>query len=1012
MTIKATLLSIYLLSGLTLDAQDIVLTGRILSDEDNQPVQNVIIRKMDSEIKTVSNSFGNFEITASVNSVILFSKEGFTPIQLTIADQSKVTIRLKRVNLISIGYQEMPQLGLTGAIVSVHRKNFNSGVINSAEQLIQGKAAGVQVTVGSGEPGSMVHTYIRGISSILGGTPLFVVDGFPLSNNDVYASSTNFGRGTSYPRDPLNFINPGDIERIDILKDASSAAIYGSRSNTGVVLIKTKNGLNVKNRIQFSSQISLSSQAKYFDLLNREQFLKGIEDFGGDPNALDYGANTDWQKEVNQTAIIQKYDVSYSNEYKSGNYHVSLGYENQPGIIKESGLNRIMGRLNWHHALMNNRLQITGRLSTSTLHDEYALITTNSGFEGDLLGAVIAANPTWENDPTIQQASFALNPLSILKYHQDNSKTKRSLVNISLKYAISDNISVSVNAGMDHAASTRDAAVSRDLNMANVFGNGRATRKSRETSNDVLELIANYEKTFKTSRIAVVMGYAFQKFKQNDKKTEGWGFSTSEITAMIDELESSASLIRASITGGYEQFGYSDDSFFITRLNPSPSVIDLTPTKPTVTVSSATEEFYSKTDNQQSFFGRFNYSFQSKLSLMASFRIDGSTLFGENHKYGLFPTLSGEWKLSEEKFVPSFFSDLKLRIGFGISGGQNIPYKANERSAQFSSIRIALNGAVFPPAYTITSIDNPDLKWEQTSEFNMGFDFGIIENRLQGTFDIYRKATSDFLYLMELAQPSMIPYIVSNSNGELINTGAELNLYYLAFDMEKLKVNLELNAAYNSNTVKNFKGTIETGQVYGQGLTNAYVQRIESGQPLYSYYLREFTGFDVNGYSVYKNGGAQRFVGQDPLPNFVLGFGINAHFKNWYAEILFRGFMGHSMYNNTANAYFTTGSFANGRNVIKPVLTSGESISNTPEVSTRFLENADFVNMQNVTIGYNVYFDKRPFKSFRVYLGGQNLFVWTNYSGLDPDVNNGKIGIDYSSYPKARILTLGLQVTF
>lgn len=1011
MTLKTSLLCIYLLTRLTLEAQDITLNGRILSNEDNQPIQNVTIRKMDSNVTTVSDRFGNFEITVPENSILLFSKEGFTADQLTIGNQSNVIIRLKRINIISVGYNEVLKSDITSVIATVQSKDFNVGVINSPEQLFQGKAAGVQVTVGSGEPGGMVHTYIRGISSIQGSNPLFVVDGFPLSNNDVYASSTDFGRGTSYPRDPLNFINPSDIERIDILKDASSAAIYGSRGNNGVVLIKTRTGSNVKNRLQFNSQISLSNQRKYFDLLDREQFLNGIAGFGIDPSVLDYGADTDWQKEVNQSAISQKYDLSYSNMYKSGDYTVSLGYNNQPGVIKESGLSRIMGRLNWNHALMNNRLQIMGRLSASTIQDEYAMITTNAGFQGDLLGSVIIANPTWETDPTIQHAAISSNPLSILKYHQDNSKTNRTLINVSLNYVISDNISVGLNAGKDLATSSRDAIVSPDLNMGNgIFGNGRASNKTRETSNDMFEVLGKYEKTFKTSRITGLVGYAYQKFSQDEDKTEGWGFNSSGFTDIINDLKSSVSKIRNSITGSYHQYGYTGDSFFISQLYPTPRVIDLTSVKPIVPVRSVIEEHYKTADNQQSFFARVNYSIQSKYFLKASVRVDGSSLFGANHKHGLFPALSAEWRLSEEEFVSSFFSDLKLRVGFGISGGQNIPYKANEESAQFSSLAIGTNGFVPLPGYYLTSIDNPELKWEQTSEINVGVDFGIFRNKLQGSFEIYCKTTTDFLYFRPVAQPAIFPYQFSNADGEIVNAGAEVTLYYLAVNKNKFDLNLEMNLAYNSNIVKNFNGILEAGQVFGGGLTGATVQRIENEQPLYSYHLQKFTGFDVNGYNAFE--GTPKFVGQDPIPNFVLGFGFNAQFKNWHAGILFSGLMGHSMYDNTANAYFTAGSFANGRNVTTLVLTSGESQYNEPEVSTRFLEKADFVRMQNATIGYNFYFDKRPFKSIRTYFSGQNLFVWTNYSGLDPDINNGKIGMDYSSYPKPTVLTLGLQVTF
>jgi TonB-dependent starch-binding outer membrane protein SusC len=998
--------------ALSLQAQEVALKGRVVSDKDNQPIQNVTVGVLNSDISTTSDRFGSFELTVASNAVLVFSKEGFTDHQLPIADQSQISVTLKHTNLISVGYQELPKNEMTGAVASVQQQDFNTGLINSPEQLMQGKAAGVQVTMGSGEPGSNVYTYVRGLSSINGPTPLFVIDGFPLSQDDVYGTSSNLGRGTSSVRDPLNFISPGDVERVDILKDASATAIYGSRGSHGVVFIKTKNGVGEKNQLQFTSQVSLSNQRKYYDLLNREQFLDGIADRGGDTSSLDFGGNTDWQKEVNQKAFSQKYDLAYSSSYKSGNYRASLGYETQPGIIKESGLNRITGRLNWRHALLNNKLQLTANLSASTIQDQYALITNNAGFEGDLLGSVYTANPTWQNDPDIQPPSFTLNPLSIQKYYHDESKTNRSLMNISLNYAVTDHFSINVNAGMDQADATREVAISPELYLLNgTFENGRASSKKLETNNDLLETRLRYDKTFGRSRINAIAGYAYQKFSQNKRDTQGWGFTNSGFTDIMEDLNSAAGEIRSVITQGYEQFGYSEDTFFITQLSPTPQTIDLTSVKPTVPVSSVTEEMGSMEDEQQSFFGRVNYSYQSKYFVTASIRVDGSTLFGANNKYGIFPAVSASWKLSEETFVSDFFSDLNVRVGFGISGNQNIPHNASKEYVQFQPLTIGFDGSIPNPSLSSTSINNPDLQWEQTSEVNVGVDFGIFENKLRGNLDIYRKATNNFLYTAQIPQPAPVAFALINADGQIINRGVELALYLDALSKKNLDVTMSFNIAYNSNTVKNFNGEVDAGQVFGQGLTGAFVQRVQNNQPLYAYYVREFVGFDDSGYSVY-NDDYQKFTGEDPVPNVVLGFGANVKYRNWYAQIFLNGLLGYHMYSNTANAYFTAGSLMNGRNVITAVLTNGESPVNAPEVSTRFLERADFIRLQNATVGYNFYFDKRPFKTIRAYLTGQNLFVLTGYSGLDPDVNNGRIGIDYSTYPTSRIFTLGLQVTF
>jgi iron complex outermembrane receptor protein len=294
---------------------------------------------------------------------------------------------------------------------------------------------------------------------------------------------------------------------------------------------------------------------------------------------------------------------------------------------------------------------------------------------------------------------------------------------------------------------------------------------------------------------------------------------------------------------------------------------------------------------------------------------------------------------------------------------------------------------------------------------NVGFDFGFSENRFHGSVDVYKKTTTDFLFSLPLAQPSPIEFEIVNATGEIINTGVELAMDFAVIKRTNLNFHLLMNVAYNKNILRDFKSSIDIGNVYGQGLTGVTVQRVEKDHPLYSFYLTKFQGFDSNGMSEYNSSGRQ-FVNQDPIPDLTFAFGGVLQYKNWDATILFSGLAGYSMYNNTANAFFTSGSLANARNVTTEVLSSSESPSNVPEASTRFLEEAGFLRIQNMSIGRNFNFKKRLFKIVRAFLCGQNLATWTNYSGLDPDTNTGSMGIDYSTYPKARTFTIGLQATF
>ncbi|HEU5289421.1 MAG TPA: TonB-dependent receptor [Cyclobacteriaceae bacterium] len=1010
MFLKSFVTTALLLAGISLSAQDVVVKGYIVSC-DETPVEAAEIKSTSSGSITSSDKFGRFEITVPINTEIIISKSGFSSYQQTITKEtSLLTVRLDLGIKISTGYQELPSTNLTSSIASVQQHDFNIGLISSPELLIQGKVAGVRVMLGSGEPGSDTFTYIRGVASLRGSEPLFIVDGFPLLNDDPYASSTNFGRGTSHHRDPLNFINPNDIESIDILKDETATAMYGSRGGNGVVFIKTKAG-RAKHQLQFSSQFSLSSQRKYYDLLKRDQFLSGLADRGGDSVASDFGGNTDWQREINQSPLSQKYDLSCSNQYKSGSYRVSIGYDNQQGVIQESGMKRLSGHIQWNQSLKDDRLRIAANLSMSRLDDEYAFITTNAGFQGDLLGSTYTANPTWENDPEFQLLSYSSNPLSILKYHYDQSTTNATLFNLSATYDLTQYFSVQLKGGINSTSSEREAAISPSMFMTNgVDGNGRSSIKNLDKRSDLLEATLNYSRTFKNSEFKAFAGYAFQVFSNEGSNIEGRGFSNPNLTAVIDDLSQSATIIKNSLTTGYLQYGNDPDSFFVAVSNPTLSIIDLTASKPVIPVKSVKEDLFGSNDELQSFFANMNYNINEKIFLKGSLRVDGSTLFGSNNKYGLFPAISASWRLSEETFIPELFSDLKLRAGYGKSGNQNIPHGAHSSRQQFSIPPITANGDIPTPVLISTGFDNQDLKWEETTGINVGIDFGFAENRFHGSLDVYNKTTTDFLFYRPLAQPAIVESTLVNSDGKIINSGVELGLDISVIRRNNLNINFFLTGAYNKNTLKDFTSLLDIGNVYGQGLSGATVQQIHTNEPLYSFYLREFQGFDANGFSTYKGG--QKIVGKDPIPNLTFAFGGTLQFKNWDATILFSGLAGYSMYNNTANAYFTSGSLANARNVTTDVLTSTESPQNAPEVSTRFLEDADFLRIQNISAGRNFHFKKRPFKIIRAFLTGQNLVTWTDYSGLDPDTNTGSMGIDYSTYPKARIFTIGLQVAF
>jgi iron complex outermembrane receptor protein len=432
-----------------------------------------------------------------------------------------------------------------------------------------------------------------------------------------------------------------------------------------------------------------------------------------------------------------------------------------------------------------------------------------------------------------------------------------------------------------------------------------------------------------------------------------------------------------------------------------------------------------ETDELQSFYGRFNVSISDKYLITATVRADGSTRFGGNNKYGVFPSAAFKWRLSEESFIPEAFSDLNFRISYGVTGNQQFGHNLYTQTVRYGSWGINtgadnVNGGGLGPV----AFQNPYLKWESTSQLNVGFDFGLMNNRLRGTIDFYRKNTTNLLTVTYSAQPAPQPFIYQNLPADIINQGIELGLNYDAIVNTGFKWNVAFNGAYNNNEVTNLGTFYNAGEINGQGLSGAYSQRIADGQPLYSFFVRDFQGFDSNGIAQYAGGDVQKFVGKSPLPKWNLGLTNTLNYKNFDLSIFFTGQLGQYVYSNTANAFFTAGSLANGRNTTKDVPTTNEAKLNAPDVSTRFLYDASFVRLQNVTLGYNFKPETGPFKNLRLFVTGTNLLVFTSYPFQDPEVSVPKpvtlgsappvsvAGIDYTTYPRARTFTFGLNATF
>lgn len=1012
------------------------VSGTVRDESGPLPGANVTVKGTSNG--TTTDFDGNYTLNnVPEDAILVFSFVGYKTQEIGVNGRSTIDVNLETdaselEQVVVIGYGQTTVKDATGAVSSVTSEEFNKGVIASPEELIQGKTAGVQISQASGEPGAGVAIRIRGTNSIrANNNPLFVVDGVPLAGGDTANSGTDIGFGSSSARNPLNFINPNDIESVSILKDASATAIYGSRGANGVVIITTKSGRGMKGSSwEFNSSLSYSKAAKKYDLLSAEEYLSETERVGIDVAERDFGASTDWQDYVLRSAWSTNQNLSYNNNYSTGNIRATLGYTNQQGIIEESGMERVTGRLNARQRLFDDKLTLGLQTTLSRVNDQSAPLSGSAGFQGDLLGAAYSANPTWPTDPDFDGTGGLLSPATMLEYTDLQTETDRFLLNFSAEYQIISDLTAKVNLGYDHSDSRSSLVASslgRNLGQG-TFGNGNGAVNDLEITNRLMEATLNYDKEFDNSRLEAILGYSFQDFRNQGRNINGFGFSTTDLGQMVDDIVTSADLIEAQISGDYQQYGYAPnlENVFVNRLFPEP-VTDNVAVPSGLAVNSIFTDTYDNTDELQSFFGRFKYSLMDKYLLTATLRADGSSRFGQNNQYGYFPSAAFAWKLENEEFIGDAFSTLKLRLGAGITGNQEgLGYGNFVRRLRYSGGDPIGDGGDIGniPGAVAVAFANPDLKWEETLQYGAGLDFGFMNDRLNGSIDVYRKETTDLLFRVFSAQPAVQPFIFLNLPGsKVLNQGVEFAINYNLYDTEDFIWDVNFNISYNKNEITSLDGEFEAGTIRGQGLSNAFAQKLAEGQPLFSFFLREFQGFDEEtGQPIQED--VQKFVGKSALPDITSGLSTSLTYKDWTLSMYFNGQFGNYIYNNTANAFFTAGAFRGGRNVPAEVLRNGESLDAAAEVSTRFLEKGDFVRMQNLSLGYDVPLAEASFlKSVRLSLTAQNLFVITGYSGLDPEVSvspaggdllNGLpvFGIDYTGYPRPRTFTLGLNAAF
>jgi len=910
-----------------------------------------------------------------------FSYVGYETQNIELKDYNSNTISLVMKEgsildeVVVIGYGTVKRRVATGAVTSIDSKDLNQGISASPEQLIQGRAAGVSITSASGEPGAGLNVRIRS-----GG-----------SNSGITAGGQDSGFGSSSARNPLNFINPNDIQTIDILKDASATAIYGSRGANGVVLITTKKGKFNKG-IEYRPSIGFSSITKKEDLLSASEFVAA----GG----RDEGANIDWQDEILRNAFSNNHDISLGVGDNDFDFRVGLGYSDVEGIVLNSAFQRYAATISGSKKLLNDRAKLSVNARLANTKDNYVPITNTAGFEGDLWAAALKSNPTLPvyladtldamgnkvyNQPGVTEP----NPLAILDYTKDIANNIVGLVDISGELDITKDLKFTSIFATFINQYSRKSAFSKDLAANGIIDKGRLYLLNEENDNRLWENYLTYDRELNNNiGLNIVAGYSYTSFNTASNLTEMTNFRTNDLDLMINNM--------ASIDLGQEN-----------SIAPINSV--------------------NQIDELQSYFGRARLVLlDDRLTIEGSLRSDGSTKFGDGFKYGLFPAASAKYSvLSVEEGSGDLFNNLSVRVGYGVTGNQEIPHNLYTQRQRYGDYDIDNGGNTNGGGLGTVAFPNPDLKWESTKSYNIGLDFGLWDYRVGGSINYYNKNTDDLLIQVTSAQPAVSPFVWQNLDADVINRGFEIELNTYPVQTKDLIWNIGGNVSFNQNTVENFGGIINTGVINGQGLTGAFVQRIQEGQPLYAFFLREFGGYDAEGNSIYldaegnEGGDFQKFVDASPHPKVTMGLANSLSYKDFRLNFTLVGYFGHYIYSNTRNAFFTQGSLSNNRNVTKDVVGNGEGGLNAPDVSTRFLEKGDFARLQNVTLGYSLPVNTPYLSDIDLFVSGNNLLTFTGYSGQDPEVDTPKpidgvpsLGIDYTSYPRAKTFIIGASVKF
>jgi len=985
-SLSGLLLLLILFSFSYAQAQTPTIKG-IVKDELGGALPGVTVRvKNSSKPATVSTSTtGAFAVPADKGSVLEFSFLGYTTQSVTVGDQTTINISMaenkKTLNeIVVVGYGTTTKKELTSAITTVKAEQFNPGVVATPAALLEGKVAGLNIT-NDGNPNSAPTVTLRGPSSLrTGSSPFYVIDGVPDAD--------------------FNLLSPSDIASIDVLKDASAAAIYGTRATNGVIIVTTKKAKSGQVRLTYDTYVSAETVANRFKTASASQLREYAAANGlSFTPANDNGGNTDWQDEVLRNGFAQNHNLSFGGGSDKTTFGGSLNYLQNDGVVKSSAFKRINGRINVSQKTLNDKLKLDFSLSNSVTNSDLLVndipLSTADGRNPSLFKSVIQYLPTrtvynpdgtFYNDPTLL---LGYNPVGLITNDSYKQKINLMLANAKAELQLPFGLLYNLNLAYQSRSTDNNTYYNQVSELAPNLG-GKAIRNTYEDTKRIFENYLSYGHKWNDHDFKALLGYSY------DETITGDGFQSTNQN-FVSDITGSNNLGLGTAPNGYRvDYG-----------NVQESTLRLI-----------------------SFYTRLNYSFKGKYLFQASVRRDGSNAFGANNRWGYFPAASAAWRLIDEDFMKSqkIFDDLKVRIGYGKTGNSQ-GFNPYTPLIQYGSTGSFYNNGSYIGAIGPIANPNPDLKWESTATINGGIDFSLLGGRLSGSVDVYEKKTTDMITTVPV--PTTINLVGSSviNAGSMTNKGVEIGLSAIAFKTDDFSWTTSPNIAFNKNKITALApnlSTIYAGNPEGPGQSGVTVSIIQAGYPLGQFYTLEYLG-RVDGVSTFMGADGQpttnptqndRVYAGNAQPTYTFGWGNDFTYKNWGLNFFFRGQGGNKIM-NASLASFNTPAQATVHGV--PELTLSEPVNdlNANRYSTRYIENGAFIRLNNATLSYKMKFNNNYVHGLRLYVTSTNLFIITKYKGVDPELSlnsnnqaSGQfIGVDSNNfYPRTRSFLAGLSL--